>query len=270
MRNTAAFITVISVIFLFSCKQNSADLIYINAKIWTGDSTNSRATSIAIKDSLIVFVGTDYDPYKGNNTKVIDLEGKMIVPGFIDNHTHFLSGGYQLASVNLRNAKTPAEFITTLKKFSSSVTDDRWIQGGDWDHEAWGGELPRKEWIDSVTGNHPIYVNRYDGHMVLVNSFVLEKAGINKNTPDPEGGEIIRDAITGEPTGVLKDEAMDLVSQFIPDASEKELDESLQRAISHAFENGVTQIFDMGGNGGWTDLNTFRRAQENNQLDLRI
>ena len=258
-------------IFITSCSENSnADIIYVNAKIWTGDSTNSRATSIAIKDSLIIFVGTDYEPYKGNNTEIIDLEGKMIVPGFIDNHTHFLAGGYQLASVNLRNAQSPAAFINTLNEYVSTVKDDRWIQGGDWDHEAWGGELPRKEWIDSVTGNHPIYVNRYDGHMVLVNSFVLDKAGIDKNTPDPEGGEIIRDPKTGEPTGVLKDEAMGLVSKFIPAASEKELDESLQRAIQHAWENGVTQIFDMGGYGGWIDLKTYQRAHANNQLNLRI
>lgn len=258
-------------IFITSCgNKSNADIIYVNAKIWTGDSTNNRATSIAVKDSLIVFVGTDYAPYKGSNTVVIDLEGKMIVPGFIDNHTHFLPGGYQLASVNLRNAQTPAAFINTLKEFVSTVNDDRWIQGGDWDHEIWGGELPRKEWIDSVTGEHPIYVNRYDGHMVLVNSYVLQKAGIDKNTPDPEGGEIIRDAKTGEPTGVLKDEAMGLVSRHIPNASEKELDESLQRAIQHAWENGVTQIFDMGGSGGWIDLNTYQRAHKNGQLNLRI
>lgn len=271
MRYIFGFLILFSLFFISSCSQNSnADIIYVNAKIWTGDSTNSRANSIAIKDSLIIFVGTDYAPYKGSNTEVIDLEGKMIVPGFIDNHTHFLAGGYQLASVNLRNAQTPAAFINTLKEFVSTVNDDRWIQGGDWDHEAWGGELPRKEWIDSVTGNHPIYVNRYDGHMVLVNSFVLAKAGIHKNTPDPEGGEIIRDSKTGEPTGVLKDEAMGLVSRFIPGASEKELDESLQRAIQHAWENGVTQIFDMGGSGGWTDLNTYQRAHKNGQLNLRI
>ena len=117
-----ACLLLIIPIFITSCSESSnADIIYVNAKIWTGDSTNSRATSIAIKDSLIVFVGTDYAPYKGNNTEIIDLEGKMIVPGFIDNHTHFLAGGYQLASVNLRNAQTPAAFINTLKEYVSTV-----------------------------------------------------------------------------------------------------------------------------------------------------
>lgn len=108
-------------LFFSSCNQNAApnkstaDRIYINAVIWTGDSANPKATSIAIKDSLILYVGDSIEQYKGNYTEIVDVAGKMIVPGFIDNHTHFLSGGYQLASVNLRTAKTPAEFISTLK-----------------------------------------------------------------------------------------------------------------------------------------------------------
>src|SRR5690606_4693159 len=144
---------------------------------------------------------------KGNNTEIIDLNGQMIVPGFIDNHTHFLTGGYQLASVNLRTAATQKEFISTLKAFASDAPKDRWIQGGDWDHEAWGGELPKKEWIDSVTPDNPVFVSRYDGHMALANSLTLKLAGIDKNTKDPAGGVIVKDPVTGEPTGVLRDEA---------------------------------------------------------------
>ena len=179
-------------VFLFfsSCKQNdtagsSADRIYINAVIWTGDLANAKATSIAIKDSVIMYVGDDHNSYKGESTEIIDLAGKMMVPGFIDNHTHFLSGGYQLASVNLRAAKTPVEFIAILKKYVSGLPDKRWIQGGDWDHEAWGGALPTRKWIDSVTGNNPLFVSRYDGHMALANSVTLQLAGIDKNTLHP-------------------------------------------------------------------------------------
>ena len=265
-------ITGIILFFCFvSCTQHTtADRIYINAKIWTGDTANASAGSIAIKDSTIIFVGTDYAPYKGANTKIIDLEGKMMVPGFIDNHTHFLGGGYQLASVDLRNIKAQASFISTLKDFTLHLTDNRWIQGGDWDHEAWGGELPRKEWIDSVTGSHPLFISRYDGHMALVNSIVLKLAGIDKNTPNPDGGQIIKDPLTGQPTGVLKDGAMHLVYKIMPAASEKELTESLQRAVQHAFEHGVTQVTDMGSYGGWIDMATYRRAYKNKQLDLRI
>ena len=265
------FTTFIIITFL-SCneKQNgSADKIFFNAKIWTGDTANKWADAIAIKGNEIVYVGKDYKSFKGANTEMVDIGGKLMTPGFIDNHTHFLSGGYNLSAVDLRKAKTPQEFISILKEFCQKQEDDRWILGGDWDHEAWGGELPSRSWIDSVTGNHPLFVNRYDGHMALANSKALELAGINKNTKVPAGGEMKKDP-NGEYTGVLKDEAMALLYKVIPDPSEKELDEYLQAAMQHAFENGVTQVHDVASYGGWIDLATYRRNYANKKLDLRI
>jgi predicted amidohydrolase YtcJ len=260
----------IALAFIFSCSHpQAADKIYINAKVWTGDSSNDRATAIAIRDSTIIYVGNDYLPYKGDNTQIIDVDGKMIAPGFIDNHTHFLSGGYQLASVNLRNAKTQNEFIGTLKVYSALHNDSRWIQGGDWDHEAWGGNLPTKTWIDSITGNHPVFINRYDGHMALANSIALKLAHIDRHSISPPGGEIVKDAM-GEPTGVLRDEATGLVNAVIPPPSDAELDECLERAVKEAFEHGVTQVHDMSSYGGWTDMAVYRRAHARNKLDLRI
>jgi len=271
MRKFEFILISFSLFFLFSCSQQpKADRIYINAEIWTGDSSNYRATAIAIKDSLIVFVGTDYTAWRGNNTEVIDVNGKMIVPGFIDNHTHFLGGGYQLASVNLRNSKSQKEFISTLQQYVSALNDDRWIRGGDWDHEAWGGELPQKEWIDSITGKHPVFLSRYDGHMGLANSVALKLAGIDKNTPNPPGGEIVRDPKTSNPTGILRDEAIGLIDKITPNPSDAELDECLRRAVQHAFSHGLTQVHDMGSFGGWPDLATYRRAYSNHQLNLRI
>ena len=266
-----SFLIIVSVgLLFFSCTQKeTADKIYINAKIWTGDSAQTFAEAIAIKNNKIIFVGKDYSAYKGSNTTMIDVAGKMIVPGFIDNHTHFLTGGYNLASVDLRKAKTKEEFISILKTYCEQHPGDGWIQGGDWDHEAWGGDLPNKSWIDSVTGGHPLFVSRYDGHMAFANSKALQLAQINNSTVTPVGGEIVKDK-NGEPTGVIKDEAMNLMFNIIPTASTKELDEYLQRGIQHAFENGVTQINDVGSYGGWIDLETFRRAHQNNQLDLRI
>lgn len=258
-------------LLLFSCEKDPvADKIYINANIWTGDSSNPTATALGIKDSLLLFVDTKYDNYQDDNTEVIDLKGRMVVPGFIDNHTHFLSGGFQLASVNLRTAKSKEEFIQILKDFALEVQEDRWIQGGDWDHEAWGGELPQRKWIDSITKKNPLLVSRYDGHMALANSVALELAGIDKDTPNPPGGEIVKDTETGEPTGVLKDEAMGLVYEVIPSATPDELDESLERALFHALENGVTQVHDMGSYGGWEDLETYQRAHDQNNLNLRV
>jgi predicted amidohydrolase YtcJ len=181
-------------LFFISCTHHPvADRIYLNAKIWTGDSANPSAKAIAIKDSTILYVGDDYQSFVGSNTVLKDLGGKMLVPGFIDNHTHFLDGGFSLSSINLRQVKTVQDFINTFRHFADSAKGNRWIKDGNWDHEAWGGQLPRKEWIDSVSGEHPVFMNRYDGHMGLANSIALKLAGINKDTPNPPGGEIVKD-----------------------------------------------------------------------------
>jgi predicted amidohydrolase YtcJ len=258
--------------FLFlSCKQHpSADRIYINAKIWTGDSLNPSATAIAVKDSGILYVGNDYQPFVGSNTQQIDLEGKMLVPGFIDNHVHFLDGGYYLANINLHDVRSKEEFIKVFRHYTDSARGNAWIKGGNWDHEAWGGQLPTKEWIDSISGDHPVFVSRYDGHMGLANSIALKLANITKNTPSPPGGEIVKDPKTGEPTGILRDEATNLVYQVIPPPAVADLDEALRLASDQALSHGFTQVHDMGTYGGWIDMETYRRAEASGKLSLRI
>lgn len=260
----------LSLTFAACTRHETADRIYIHAKIWTGDSANAWTEALAIKGNRILFTGKDYQPFVGANTQLIDLQGKMMVPGFIDNHTHFLSGGYRLAGVNLRYATSPKDFMAILSKYVHTLHDTSWILGGDWDHETWGGELPRKSWVDSITGSHPAFINRYDDHMALANTAALQRAGITKQTPDPEGGTIIKDAATGEPTGMLKDAAMDLLYNIIPDPSEKELAESLQRAVQEALSHGITQVHDMSSYLGWTDLKTYRAAYAAKKLDVRI
>jgi predicted amidohydrolase YtcJ len=258
--------------FIFSsCRQHPvADRIYFDAKIWTGDSTNPAASAIAIKDSLILYVGNDYQEYAGGQTTLVDLHGEMLVPGFIDNHVHFLDGGYYLANIDLREAKSKAGFIASFRHYTDSAKGNSWIRGGNWDHEAWGGELPRAAWIDSISGDHPVFISRYDGHMGLANGIALKMAGITKNTNNPPGGEIVKDPKTGEPTGILRDEATNLVSKIITNQTEKELDESLSRAASHALSHGFTQVHDMGTYGGWIDMATYRRAEAAGKLPIRI
>ncbi len=261
----------LSMVFLISCSttNETADIVYYNAKIWTGDSSAPWASAVAIKGNTILYSGNNYSSYKGEKTTMVDLEGKLLVPGFMDNHTHFLSGGYNLASVDLRKAHSKQEFISILKEYCEKYPDDRWILGGDWDHEAWGGELPEKEWIDSITGIHPVLLSRYDGHMALANTKALSYANINKNSKVPAGGEILKNT-SGDITGVFKDEAMNLIFSVIPTPSEKELEESLDRAQKYAFSNGVTQVHDMGSYGGWFDLDVYRKAYKAQQLQLRI
>src|SRR5688572_7767119 len=160
--------------------QAGPSLAVVNARVWTAD------------------------------TRIIDARGMMLVPGFIDTHVHFLSGGFGLASVQLRDARTPAEFVARIKAYAARLPPGAWITEGNWDHEQWGGELPRRDWIDSVTPNNPVWINRLDGHMNLGNSLALRAAGITRQTADVPGGTIVRGP-DGEPTGVLKDNATALV-----------------------------------------------------------
>jgi predicted amidohydrolase YtcJ len=208
------------------------------------------------------------EAFVGRETELVELGGRMVMPGFIDSHTHFIPGGFQLSSVDLRDASTPEEFARRIGDFAATVPPGNWITGGDWDHEMWGGELPRRDWIDALTPDHPVFVSRLDGHMALANSLALELGGVTRSTAVPSGGEMVLEPITGEPTGVLKDEAMGLVFGAIPDYSEEEMDRALDAAIAHALSQGVTQTHHMGTS--WAEFETFRRAKAEDRLKMRI
>lgn len=248
---------------------NPVDLILVNGVVWTGVPGAPLAEAVAIRDGLVRAVGTtaQIQRHRGDDTQVIDLGGRLLTPSFGDAHTHFISGGFQLASVDLRTARSPEAFTRTLGDYAATRPEGSWIQGGDWDHELWdGAPLPDRAWIDSVTSNHFVFVSRLDGHMALANSRVLELAGIDRTTPDPPGGTIVRDA-RGRPTGVLKDAAMDLVSAVTPDPGEAARDEAFTRAQAHALSLGVTYVHDM---GTWDGLEAYLRAQRDGRLRMRV
>ncbi len=261
------FSLLVMVFFILSCSGKKADKVYFNGNIWTGDVSNPVATVIAIKDGKIVYVGDDADAYSASEK--IDLEGKLVVPGFTDNHTHFLSAGYGLSSVKLKDAMTKSAFIQRIADFCKSHPDSTWVMEGSWDHENWGGELPSKEWIDSVTGDHPLFISRYDGHMAFANSKAMALAGITAATPSPDGGVIGKNA-KGEPTGIFKDAAMNLINQVIPAPTTQQLDEYFDAAAKHAVERGVTNTNDMNSYGGWVDMETYRRAAGTDRMLLRM
>ncbi len=246
-----------------------ADLIFLGGNVWSGVSGQPMPEALAVKGGFVQEVGTNRQvrALKGRDTEVIRLKGRMVVPGFIDSHTHFIPGGFQLSSVDLRDAGSREEFGRRILEFAKTVEAGDWITGGDWDHEMWGGELPHRSWIDAATFTNPVFVSRLDGHMALANTQALELAGITSATPVPPGGEIVLDPQTGEPTGILKDEAMALVAGVIPEPSEEALDRALDDAIEHALSMGVTQIHHM---GSWSDLSTFRRARADGRLKLRV
>ena len=253
--------------FLISCGNEKVDKLYVNAKIWTGDSTNPSASVMAVKGEKIVYVGNDASKYSAGQT--IDVGGKLLLPGFTDNHTHFLSAGYSLSSVKLKDAMTKQEFIDRIAAFCKSKPDDSWVMEGSWDHENWGGEMPSKEWIDSVCGDHPVFLSRYDGHMAFANSKALQLAGIDKNTSSPAGGVLVKDK-NGEPTGIVKDAAMNLIIKAIPPPTAEQLDQYFDAAAKYAVERGVTNVNDMNSYGGWSDLETYRRAWKTDRMILRM
>jgi predicted amidohydrolase YtcJ len=248
---------------------NSADLVIRNARVWTAVPDAPWASSLAISGDRIVAVGSTLaiDRLVGAGTEIIDSPPGLVLPGFIDSHVHLLSSGLELSSVQLREAQTPEEFARRIGEFAAALAPGEWVQGGNWDHQNWGGELPRRDWVDGLTPNNPLWVARLDGHMALANSKTLELAGIDRDTPDVEGGEIVRDA-AGEPTGILKDNAMDLVARVVPAPGAARQDQALEMAMDYLVERGVTTVHTMGYD--WSDQEAYRRAHSQGRLRTRI
>lgn len=236
---------------LFSCQKNDAvkaDLLLTNGKIWTVDPSQPVAEAVAVWHGKILAVGSTADLVQlaGPATKVMDLQGKLLLPGFSDNHTHFLSGGQWLSGVKLKDAKDEREFGERLARKSAELSAGAWILDGTWDHDNWpGGNLPTAALIDQYVSDRPVFVTRYDGHMSVANSLVLKMAGIDANTPDPPGGVIVRKAGSNEPAGVLKDAAQSLVWRIVPEPSREEIEQALLAAMQEAARVGVTSLQDM-------------------------
>ncbi len=234
-----------------SCKPEAglqADTVLLNGTIWTGNPTQVNARALAIKGDTIVAVGRNalIKTYIGDSTRVIDLAGKFVAPGFIDSHVHFVTGGFRLSSVQLRDARSPEEFIRRIAEFASKQEPGTWITGGDWDHENWGGTLPERSWIDSVTRQNPVWINRLDGHMALANTAALRAARISKNVKDIAGGEVVRNT-DGELSGIFKDNAMIWVDKAEPEPNEVQQDRALQAAMEYVAAQGVTSVHHMSG-----------------------
>ena len=247
--------------------QPAATLALTDARIWTGNPDQPWAEAIAIDGERIVAVGANSDiaPLVGEATTVIE-GGALVVPGFIDTHVHFLDGGEALESVQLRDVTSREQFRQRFADYVATIEPGEWILGGTWDHEGWGGELPTRDWIDDLTADNPVWVSRLDGHMALANSLALSLAGVDADSPDVPGGEIVRDA-DGRPTGVLKDNAMAPVFDAVPPPTEARRDRQLKAALGYLAANGVTTVHDM---GSFSNVEVFRRAHEREALTVRI
>ena len=272
MRKTALLLIVV-LLACTSCARKEmaipATLILRNAKIWTGDDRQPSAQAVAVIGDEIVRLGTDreIDGLRGNGTVVRDLGGKLVLPGFNDSHVHFAAAGRNLLSVKLRDAASPEEFAKRIGEFARTLPKGEWILGGDWDHERWqGAPLPTRQLIDPVTPDNPVFVNRLDGHMSLANSLALKLAGIGRNTRDPEGGAVVRDA-SGEPTGVLKDAAAGLVDRITPPPSPEQRRTEILAALAETRSNGVTSVQD---NTSSPEFAAYQALEQSGELTVRI
>ena len=245
------------------------DIALINAKVWTGrPGGGGREAAVGITGDRITAVGADaVNARTAKSTRVIDLYGAFVMPAFVDNHTHFLRGAVMLTQPNLLDSKSRADFAARLGA-AAHARPGKWILGGSWDEQRLGGELPTRQWIDGATGDTPVAVPRTDLHSYLLNSAALKLAGITRNTPDPAGGVIVRDA-KGEPTGVLKDNAKDIADRVIPAPTDADTEEAMRKGIAHGLSKGVAQVhnpepFD------WNTYFALRRLRAKGETDMRF
>ncbi len=258
-----------------SCKpQEAADLVILNGKVLTIDTDNPIAEAIAIVDDKITDVGTNSRIRKlidSEKTQIIDASGRLVIPGFNDAHVHF--GPLDPDFIELRYTTNPSTITAKVKAQVAKSVPGELIRGGHWEHEMFiTREWPTKELIDKVSPDNPVVLARADGHSRLVNSYVLKKSGITKNTPDPFGGEIQRDPVTGEPTGILKETAMDLINtgdvktQRSPEDEAEKTWQGYLLAMKEARELGVTSV----QNAGSEDFEAYEKLQKEGELTCRI
>ena len=248
----------------------TATLIITNAAIYTVDKQHPKAEAVAVIRERIVALGSsaEIDLWRGPQTKVIDADGKLVLPGFNDSHVHFIQGGAQLDQVNLTDVATPEEFTRRIAAQATKTPKGEWILGGRWDETKWPtAQLPTKELVDPVTGDTPIFVERYDGHEALANSAAMKLGGVNAKTPDVPGGVIVRDA-SGNPTGIFKDAAQELINKAVPPMSHERRMRAARRALEHAASLGVTSVQHM--NPEFADVAVYSELEEKSELTTRI
>ena len=254
----------------------SATMILVNGKVWTENPAQPIAHAVALSESTILAVG-DNDAIRklaGPGTQVIDLKDHLLLPGFNDAHVHFLGGGDSLITVQLGTANSQAEMKDRVAAYARTLPNGAWIRNGNWDHQRWSPPaLPNHQLIDEASGNHPALLWRLDGHMALANALALKLAGVDRNTRDVPGGEIERDK-DGNPTGILKDAATDLVERVMPPSSLEEQDRAMEAAMREAASHGVTSVQNMADTSedrSQPDIfREFQKYERQDRLTIRI
>jgi len=242
----------------------------LNGDIHTMDEKNPVVEAVAVYKNKITSVGktTKIRGLANSKTKIIDLKGRTVIPGITDAHVHFTPYAILARQVNLNGASTIDEALAKVADKAEEVEREEWILGRGWDKNLWeGGGFPRKEDLDKIVKNNPVVLNCKDGHVMWVNSKTLELARISADTPQQPGGEIEKDLETGEPTGILKEEAQNIVRRIIPKPTIKEITEATLEAIKAFQSIGVTAITDSEGK---LPFRVFQNLQNEGRLGLRI
>jgi predicted amidohydrolase YtcJ len=260
----------------------AADLVLRGGRIYTVSPAPEWAEALAIRGETVVAVGTNsqVEPLVGEETTVVDLEGRLVLPGFIDGHIHFLEGALVLDHVKLDEARSLQEMLDLVKAYSERHPDLSWIQGMGWIYTyVEGGRLPTRQDLDAVISDRPVYLQAYDGHTAWVNSQALEVAGVTRHSKPLGYGEVVKDPRTGEPTGVLKETgAMELVRRAIPEPSREDKLAALRRAVGEALRRGVTSIqiahgspsFDPSHPYAPDELDLYEELDRRGELPLRV
>lgn len=226
----------------FAAGADRLDTAYLNARVWTGAGLNVRTDAIGVKGDRVVAIGDDaVRAHIGKFSRVVDLQGAFVTPGFIDPHVHMVKASVMMSQPSLRDAASPAEFVERIAAAARDLPAGQWLEGGNWDQDRWGGQMPHRSWVDPVTPDTPVALLRYDLHMMLLNSVALKLAGIDRDTPDVAGGVIDRDA-DGEPTGIITDAAKEFYLRARGPMTSAEIDAAVRKGIALALSKGVTQV----------------------------
>ena len=249
-----------------------ADIVFTNGVVYTVDSLNTKAEAVAIKDKSIIFVGNndEVQSYIGDNTKVINLNGKMLLPGFIDAHCHSISSYRYFFEMNLYGLKTYDEIQTAIKKYLTEHPDAKYVKGRGWSNTDFPKNGPDKKMLDEVVKDIPVSFSSEDGHSKWVNSKTLELAGINNSTKNPEGGIIERYPGTNEPNGTLRENAADLVYDIFPVYNVEELMKGLEKYQEMVLAFGITTVHDAYLDAGSNETEAFRTLEKNDKLKMRF
>ena len=278
LRQIVCACLIASFTFLASAQTKpAADVIVINGHIYTVNKSQPWAEAVAIKDGKILAAGKtgEIQIYRGAKTEVIDAQGRLVLPGFTDCHSHFLDGSLSLLRVNLDDAGTVADIQRRVKEYAAAHADLPWVLGRGWKYTVFGSSLPDKKYLDEVIPDRPVYLESFDGHSWWANSKALEAAGVNSKTSDPAGGSFVRDSKTGEPTGAVKEDAADgVVGRAIPAPSHAVVVEALQRGMQEANRAGLVRVISPDGvsirGGDFDILDVYDELRQAGQLTLRV